>query len=199
MNQKKLIFIQICSELAIPLIGYFFWNWSLLFILIFYIIENLFLSFFRLETLHQTKIAVLRTKINRNYKQFLSSFFFWIFEFGLIHFFISTLDSNVSIGQEWFNFIMYQELGIPQGLLLIPLMFFASRMKMKQDVLLILKKVNYPDELNKKTINNTYSFVAIGFWGLLIGLNYLFHPQQIINLLLILLLLLFRALQRNDF
>lgn len=197
-HQRKLLIIQIVSELAIPLIGYFFWDWTLFFILIFYILENLFLYYFRIETLRQVKTVIFKSKVGTDYKQLLISFGFWIQEFILIHLFISTINTNLSIGHEWYNFIMYEELGIPQGIVLIPLMIFASRMKMKQDIPLILKKINHPDELKNKKISYRYSLITLGFWGMMIGFNYFFHLHDAINLIFIISLLLFRAIQKGD-
>jgi hypothetical protein len=197
-HQKKLFIFQILSELAIPLIGYFFWNWSLFFILIFYIIENLFLYYFRLETIHQVKLGVLKMRVKRDYKKMSVSFVFWLLEFILIHLFIITINANASISREWYNFIMYQDLGIPQGVVLIPLMYFASRMKMKQDILLIVNKLNEPNDVSKIKINFSYSLIAIGFWGLIIGVNLTFNLGEVLNLISILLLLLFRSLQRMN-
>ena len=59
MKKKTLLFIQIIGELAIPLIGFFFWNWSLYFILLFYMIENLFATYFQLETFRNVAFLVV--------------------------------------------------------------------------------------------------------------------------------------------
>ena len=60
MNKQTAFIVQLIGELAIPLLGYFLWDWSLLFILLFYLIENLFFSFFRIETVREIKKLVLK-------------------------------------------------------------------------------------------------------------------------------------------
>lgn len=197
MNQRTVQIIQIIGELAIPLLGFFLWNWSLMFILLFYIIENLFLVYFRIETIRQIKILVLKTHQSRDVKKLIQFLFLWFLESVLIHLFIRLNHPETSFISEWRDFIMYQDMGIPQGIVLIPLMLFVSRMKMKQDVILEIKKMNESQDITKIKINYSYHLIAIAFWGILIGLNVVIYLPETLNVFFALLLFVYRAIQRN--
>ena len=196
MNQRIARTIQIIGELAIPLLGYFFWNWSFSFILFFYIIENLFLLYFRIETIQNVKSTILKAERVVDVKLLLFFLGLWIVEFALIHFLLKIIATNKNLLNAWQDFFLFEDMGVPQGFILIPLLYFASRLKMKQDIVIEIKKINTKLDLDKLKISALYYWIAISFWGLLIGLNVLFAIPEIWNILLTIILLLFRAFQR---
>jgi hypothetical protein len=197
MNKRTSIIIQLIGELAIPLLGYFFWDWSLFFILLFYVIENLFYLFFRIETVREVKKLVLRQSQPCDINTLIKSLFLWLLEGILIHVLFLLMHPNQSIYEEWIRFFMYQDLGIPQGFILLPLLYFTSRLKMKQDVLLFVKSLKTNDLVNKLTVNFLPSWTGISLWGLVIALNYFIQIHELINLSLILLLILVRGFYKN--
>jgi hypothetical protein len=197
MNKQTATILQFLGELAIPLLGYFLWDWSLLFILLFYLIENLFYSFFRIETIREIKKLVLKKDQPRNAKIVIHSLLLWLFECVLVHVFILVIQPNQSIFNEWIHFFMYEDLGVPQGIVLLPLLYFASRMKMKQDVLLFVRNMKSTDELNRLTVNFNTTWIAIGILGILIGVNYFIQIQELLNLSFVLVILIVRSLKRN--
>ncbi|MFM7667146.1 MAG: hypothetical protein ACKO7D_03050 [Bacteroidota bacterium] len=197
MNKQTATILQFLGELAIPLLGYFLWDWSLLFILLFYLIENLFYSFFRIETIREINKLVLKKDQPRNAKIVIHSLLLWLFECVLVHVFILVIQPNQSIFNEWIHFFMYEDLGVPQGIVLLPLLYFASRMKMKQDVLLFVRNMKSTDELNQLTVNFNATWIAIGIWGILIGVNYFIQIQELLNLSFVLVILIVRSLKRN--
>ena len=197
MNKQTVFIIQLIGELAIPLLGYFLWDWSLLFILLFYLIENLFFSFFRIETVREIKKLVLKKDQPSDLKLQFKSLYLWVIECVLVHLFILVIYQNLSVTNEWIHFFMYQDLGVPQGIILLPLLYFASRMKMKQDIFLTIKNMKSADELNQLTINFKQSWTAIGVWGILIGINFFMTIDELINLSFVLILLIARSFQKN--
>ena len=197
MNKQTATILQFLGELAIPLLGYFLWDWSLLFILLFYLIENLFYSFFRIETIREIKKLVLKKDQSRNAKIVIHTLLLWLFECVLVHVFILVIQPNQSIFNEWIHFFMYEDLGVPQGIVLLPLLYFTSRMKMKQDVLLFVRNMKSTDELNLLTVNFNTTWIAIGILGILIGLNYFIQIQELLNLSFVLVILIVRCLKRN--
>jgi hypothetical protein len=197
MKKRTTFFIQLIGELVIPLLGYFFWDWSLLFILLFYLIENLFFSYFRIETIREIKKTVLKTEQKREYQDLVKSFFLWLIEFILVHIFIMLIYPNQSFTTEWINFFMYQDLGIPQGIILLPLIYFSSQMKKKQDVILTIRNMKSVDELILLKVNFKQSWVSIAIWGVLIGVNYFVSLHELINLSFVIILLIARGLQKD--
>jgi hypothetical protein len=197
MNKRTTFFIQLIGELVIPLVGYFFWDWSLLFILLFYLIENLFFSYFRIETIREIKKTVLKTEQKREYQDLVISFFLWLIECILVHLFIMLIYPNQSFTTEWINFFMYQDLGIPQGIILLPLIYFSSQMKKKQDVVFTIRNMKSVDELILLKVNFRQSWVSIAIWGVIIGMNYFVSLHELINLSFVLLILIARGLQKD--
>lgn len=197
MNNRFTFFVQIIGDLAIPLLGYFFWDWSLFFILLFYLIENLFFSFFRIETIREIKKVVLKKDQKRDIKTLVKSLILWFLEFILLHSFVLVIYPNKNLLNEWINFFMYQDLGIPQGIILLPLLYYTSRLKMKQDTFLFIRSIESPIELSGLTVNFFTSWLAIGFWGFLIGINYFFQINELINLTLVLLLVVFKSIKKS--
>jgi hypothetical protein len=197
MNKNTTIIIQLIGELVIPLLGFFLWDWSLLFILLFYLLENLFFSYFRIETGREIKKQILKKDQPRNSKTLFKSLILWLIECVLVHLFILLIYPNQSLPKEWIKFFMYQDLGIPQGIILLPLLYFASKMKMKQDVFVSLKNLKSADDFNHIAVNLNYTWIAIGAWGGLIGLNYFIQINELLNLLFILGLVILRSFHRN--
>lgn len=196
MNKQTALIIQLVGELAIPLLGYFLWDWSLFFILLFYLIENLFYTFFRIKTVYEIKKLVLKKDIPHDKNVFLKSILLWIIECVLVHIFILVIYPKQSILDEWIHFFMYQDLGIPQGFILLPLLYFASRIKMKQDVVTFIRNMKSINELNELAVSFKLSWIAIGAWGILIGLNQFLHIIELINLLFVLLLVITRSFKK---
>lgn len=197
MNKNTTIIIQLIGELVIPLLGFFLWDWSLLFILLFYLLENLFFSYFRIETVREIKKQILKKDQPRNSKILFKSLILWLIECVLVHLFILLIYPNQSLPKEWIKFFMYQDLVIPQGIILLPLLYFASKMKMKQDVFVSLKNLKSADDFNHIAVNLNYIWIAIGAWGGLIGLNYFIQINELLNLSFILGLVILRSFHRN--
>jgi Mn2+/Fe2+ NRAMP family transporter len=142
------------------------------------------------------KSTILKAKRIVDIKLLLFFLGLWIVEFALIHFLLKIIATNKNLLNAWQDFFLFEDMGVPQGFILIPLLYFASRMKMKQDIVIEIKKINTKLDLDKLKISTLYNWIAISFWGLLIGLNVLFALPEIWNILLTLILLLFRAFQR---
>lgn len=197
MNNRATFIVQLIGDLAIPLLGYFLWDWSLFFILLFYLIENLFYSVFRIETIREIKKVVLKKDQTRDIKSLLKTLLLWSFECVLVHFLILEIYPKQSLFREWIHFLMYEDLGIPQGIILLPLLYFTSRMKMKQNTLIFIRNMKSSNELSTLAVNFTTTWIAFGFWGILLGINYFYQLHELLNLSIILLFLVFRNFRKN--
>jgi len=197
MNKKTLLFIQILGELAIPLLGFFLWNWSLYFILLFYMIENLFATYFQLETFRRFKFLVEKKESALNYKNLSVFVSFWLMEVVLIHLFLFLTTPAIQFGKEVIDFFMYEEMGIPQGFLLVPLLYFASRMKMKQDIKTLTIKIKSMDEVKNFSPKFNYYWVSIGFWVSLILISFFISLPELVAISLLLALFIYRSLNRT--
>jgi hypothetical protein len=88
-------------------------------------------------------------------------------------------------------------MGIPQGVLLLPLLLFASNLKMKQDIQLFSSKINSLDNLKKLRPKLTYYFVSTGFWLFLLGIYSFIKIPEIVIIPLLLFLFVYRSLNRT--
>lgn len=196
MNKRNTLLIQILGELAIPLMGFFLWNWSLYFILLFYIIENLFATYFQVETFRKFQALIQKKSIPLDVKQLFIFLGFWLLEVIFIHVFLFLTNPSIQFGKEIIDFFMYEDMGIPQGFLLIPLLYFASTMKMKQDIRTLIISITSMDKLNTHKPTFIYFIFAFIFWFFLTILSLLFSLPGTLIISLMLILFVDRTVHR---
>ena len=196
MNKRNTLLIQILGELAIPLMGFFLWNWSLYFILLFYIIENLFATYFQVETFRKFQALIQKKSIPLNVKQVFIFLGFWLLEVIFIHVFLFLTNSSIHFGKVIIDFFMYEDMGIPHGFLLIPLLYFASTMKMKQDIRMLIISLTSMDEVNTHKPTFIYFIFAFIFWFFLTVLSLLFSLPDTLIISLMLILFVYRTVHR---
>ena len=112
--------IQLFADLVLPLIGYYFWGWNVYFILF----------FFALDLVAQLYFTYLKSrKIVRfqqvNYPVFLlgSAFLGYLTASILLVFFMPYIVKGSDFYKEFSSFLSYKEMGVPQLILLLPLIF----------------------------------------------------------------------------
>jgi len=138
MTPKKLKYIQILFEGLIPLLGYFLWDWSLYFILLFYLMDLIVDEVFaNLKSKHIIKAQSLPVK--KGILNGVVGFTLLIVIILGIHLTMPSIQSNIVFIDEIILFWTYEELGIQQGLLLVPLVVFGAYQKYKLEFLQIEK------------------------------------------------------------
>lgn len=128
MNPQSKI-IQLIGDLAIPLIGFYFWDWNMLFILFFYI----------LDVGISTVFTFIKTKSINSYhetnyypwKHILLIIIGYLATFYLVYFLIQNISPKLNLDQEIIRFLMVKDLGLPQSILLIPLLIVSGYMQYK--------------------------------------------------------------------
>ena len=134
MTPKKLKYIQILFEGLIPLLGYFLWDWSLYFILLFYLMDLIVDEVFaNLKSKHIIKAQSLPVK--KGILNGVEGFTLLIVIILGIHLTMPSIQSNIVFIDEIILFWTYEELGIQQGLLLVPLVVFGAYQKYKLEFL----------------------------------------------------------------
>ena len=133
MSQKS---IQLFSEALIPLLGFFLWDWGLYFILLFYIID-LFANEFviHLKSRKTTDFQLEKSNKLTWVKNGLISLFLIVVVIVLIHVVMRSIDPSIDFKQQAQNFWNYTELGIKQGYVLFPLLFFVGYQQYKMQFL----------------------------------------------------------------
>ncbi len=139
MNPIRLRLIQVVFEAAIPIIGYFYWNWTFYYILLFYLLDLLASTGF---------IFVKAKKIKENNPNSESAKLLHLvaspilFLAGLV-LAIGTIQNShadFSFYKETIKFILLKDMGIAQGIFLIPLVIYAAYMNYKTQFLLQKKQ-----------------------------------------------------------
>lgn len=123
---KRMRYMQLALEAAIPLLGFFVWNWSLYFILLFYFLD-LFASEF---VMHLKARQVFLYQGKNEQKEWLSgaglSFGLLIFVVLAAHAAVYHMHPGINFAHEIAAFWNYEEMGVPQGYLLAPLLLLMS-------------------------------------------------------------------------
>lgn len=180
MNQKS---IQLISEALIPLLGFFFWDWGLYFILLFYIIDIFANEFvIHLKSKKTTDFQLEESNRVTWIKNSVFSAALIITIILLIHVVMRCLEPGIDFKQEALYFWNYTELGIKQGYVLIPILFFVGYQQYKMQFLASAKyRSTKLKELWKAHIQAF--IVVIAFCGFALGLSQLVVLQEVVYVL----------------
>ncbi len=126
--------VQLFAEIAIPLLGYFFWDWGFYFILLFFLLD--YFVFLVFSFIKHRKIVQERTSLYLfPIKQVFYSSAILIFTLLLIYITLPLIGPFDFSAQTW-AFLSYKEMGIPQGILLFPLLIYGGYAQYKMQFLM---------------------------------------------------------------
>ena len=133
INQKL---IQILLGAVIPLGGFFFWDWSLYFILLFYFIDILANEV--IVHLKSRKVLSFQSvTLKENGLKFSITSITILFLLILIsHFAIQFIMEGIDFKEEIISFWNYTEMGLKQGYILVPIIVLMSYQKYKMEFLI---------------------------------------------------------------
>jgi hypothetical protein len=183
MTPGKLKLVQALSELVIPLLGYFWWDWSLYFILLFYVLDLLVsasfsfvrerkIGHYRQQPLHFQPKYLLLTVL-------LITLLFFICLQALLQ-----LDPTFDVGAATWKFLTYKELGIPQGILLVPLVIYTGYAQYRMNFLLTGRFSTQTIKEVWRTHFNTL-LLALAAAALWFGSTFLFAGPELLYILLL--------------
>jgi hypothetical protein len=134
---KRLKYIQVAGDALIPILGYFLWNWSLYFIILFYLID-LVIS----EVIVWLKSKKIRAYSGISYDTFKSgikSGILMLLAVLVIHLGILTMHPEIHFFHELVAFWQYKDMGVQQGYILLPLLVLVAYQRYKMEFLLTAK------------------------------------------------------------
>jgi hypothetical protein len=153
-------YIQWIGDLIIPILGFIFWDWSLYFILLF-----ILLDMFTKEVVMHVK-AYHVNKLHPNgkaqwlKKSVVNTVFFMSFLL-LVHVAVLQVFPTLKFTIEWWRFWTYEDLGIQQGYVLLPLLAVSGYMQFKQSFVL-------PNMAAKLTMSELWSpQIKLNVWRVL--------------------------------
>lgn len=128
-------YILLVSDAAIPLLGYFFWDWNLYFILLFYAFDLLareVITHLKSKNIAEAQKLNVTQKWQKNGA---ISTGLVIIVLGGIHAAMWFISPGIEFQNEFIAFWEYEELGIQQGYILLPLVAYAAYAQYKMEFL----------------------------------------------------------------
>jgi hypothetical protein len=124
MKPRYANIFQSALEISIPLLGYFLWSWTLHFIVFFIIIDVI--SQVGITISKDKKIRYYHSKSFSSFKQIAIYFLLIVSIIFLLLMLTKVVFPNNSIYKELISFLTYKEFGIPQGVIIVPLIVFSG-------------------------------------------------------------------------
>jgi hypothetical protein len=181
MNRK---YVLLFSEALIPILGFFFWNWGLYFILLFYFID----------VLAQEVIMHLKTKKIIGAQEISSSSnwvksgalsaFVVLALISLIHVSMFYIDPSINFMKQVELFWTYEEMGIQQGYLLLPLVGFMAYVQFRTDFIMPKMEESTVLEMMWK-MHLKALLTIIGCVGITVGLSQIVVLPEVVYVLCI--------------
>ncbi len=153
-------YIQLVGDAVIPLAGFFFWNWSLYFILLFYFLDVLASEV--IQHLKSAKIIDYQGKQKKSVWRFygILSFFALVLVISMIHFSLLLIQPSIHFLNELVTFWTYEEFGIQQGFLLLPIIAFGAYQQYKMYFLVPARQRTTQLETSWQRHLKTFAFMA---------------------------------------
>lgn len=134
MKPAQLKIFQALAELAIPLAGYFFWNWGFYFILLFYLLDYLIYCVF--SFIKERKVQTYQgLEANLPVREILLTVLVAAISFSVLFPALYLVNPGFQFVKETWDFLAYEEMGIPQGMVLVPLLVYSSYAQYKMQFL----------------------------------------------------------------
>lgn len=165
MTPQKAKLIQTFGELLIPLLGYFFWDWNFFFIALFYFMDLFISTAFIPLKLSKIDGYIKEKIVATKYLIWFTLILITIFSIGVL--ICQKLIPSFQLNKQLIDFVLLEDMGIPQGILLLPLLIYTGYMQYKMEYLL-------PQKFNSYSVNSLLKKHAIGLYYTLgfIGLGY---------------------------
>lgn len=186
MGQRRLFLVQTLLEALIPVIGYFEWGWDLSFILLFYLLDWL-LAFGILVAKGRKRFSYSRNAAEKKLlvRRIASGFLLLIVTCAVIGLGVVFLQPDLSWPQRIVDFLAYEDMGIAQGYVLVPLILLNGILLYRQQFLLPARY----RLLDMHTITRPFiqqGLVLLGCAGLFLGMAALVtFPQEAVIVALI--------------
>ncbi len=176
-------YIQLAGDAVIPLLGLFLWNWSLYFILLFYFLDILVNEFIvHLKSRRITLFQQQKTAIKRWILYGFLSVAVLTIAFLMIHFAMRLIVPEINFSEELVAFWNYEEMGIKQGYVLVPLVLLVGIQQYRMTFLMVAKYRNLSlSGLWKDHIQALIFIVACT--GIVVGISYFFQLSEVIYVL----------------
>ena len=172
--------IQAIADAAIPLLGYFLWEWNLYFILLFYILDLVASEI--MAHLSTRKIREYLGQHDIDIKRPIFSFFLLLLLCLLLHVFAGFALPGIDFKKEALAFWFYEDMGIPQGYVFVPLILFVAIQRYRMEFLMRGKFRTMTLSAFWQQHFRVY-FMLIGGVGMLLGIAQLIVLPELVYVL----------------
>lgn len=134
MNLRHLRLVSVFGEAVIPLMGIFFLDWGLYFILLFYLIDLVVAEVFAYLKVHKIiRFQRIKYPNKTKYSKLGLNSFLVIIIIVLAHLAVRSIHPNIDFITESIAFLAYEEAGIPipQGYILLPFVILGNLQQYK--------------------------------------------------------------------
>ena len=173
-------FIQVAADAAIPLMGFFLWEWNLYFIFLFYLID-LFATEI-IAHLSARKINEYHAQKRLDLKRPFISLALFMASLFVVHAFIAAAVPGIDFKKEALAFWSYEDMGIAQGYILIPLVLFVAIQRYRMEFLMRGKFRTIQPFVFWQGHFRMY-FLLIGSVGIVLGLALLITLPELVYVL----------------
>lgn len=123
--RKAQLIGEIAGEFLLPLLGFLFWDWDLYFILLFILFDYLL----------RIAYALWRPEVRNKFALIRPALFFITFVI-ISHFYMVLTDPTWRFTPAFSAFFWYEDFYIPQGFVLIPLLFYTEYSRQRMEIVL---------------------------------------------------------------
>lgn len=137
MTPKRALIFQTLIEALIPVLGYFYWKWDASFILLFYLIDwLLFWTLTLLKAKKRIEFSGNATEKQVAIRHLSGGFLCILSTSAAVFYTLPQIHTKFSWSERIWAFLTYSDMGIQQGLILIPLLVLNGYLVFKQQFLL---------------------------------------------------------------
>lgn len=147
------------GDAALPLLGFLFWDWGFYFIVLFFVFDILIRSFFLMKRVKNLP------SMNINHRFALFGISMTFLELCLLHLLVFLTLTPIGFFKELCAFLSYEELGIAQGVVLIPLLIFNELFRIRNE-----QKAKVPQNVRFEILKSSqyFQFGRLILWCIVI-------------------------------
>lgn len=179
MNRRNALFAQTAVELLIPVLGYFSWHWNLNFILLYYFIDLLLVLGLSIAKANKRIAYAGISERPIFYRLYFASLGIFTAALLLIMSSLFIQQPDLDVKGEVLRFLLYKDMGIEQGYVLVPLMVLNGILLYRQSYLMTAQyRVEDTMAMLKPLFRQ--SLVVFAVAAIVLGVSYLTPIPEIV-------------------
>jgi hypothetical protein len=189
--------VQLIGDAVIPVLGYFIWDWSLYFIVVFYLLDYITNEFFihlKSKKISEYKGSGRNVQLGKG----IISASLLTTVIVLTHAMMFRIHPDLDLKQELISFWTYKDMGIEQGYVLLPLIILVGYQRYKLEFIV-------PGMFKKQTVEALWGshvfahYILLGVIGSMLGLSvFVIMPETVYLAGIILLTSLYQLFFKNN-